>query len=194
MSFVGQKEIATRVVLIPLVWQEAHRHDEIWISRKEFQWGDVPLRVSISLTYSKGWQYADLHASDEGRKKKKKGVKNGDRKEGRGGRGEILVRIMNLNPLRRKETDYVGWKRKTNGIRNRGDPLSSWREYINESTNVSRIQFEDFPRIRHARMHGLQLNQEEKGMALRSEKYTKYVSLASYFFVFKFEFISLAYW
>lgn len=58
------------------------------------------------------------------KKKKKKGVKNGDRKEGGEGR-EILVRITNLNPLRRKETDYVGWKRKTNGIRNRGDPLSS---------------------------------------------------------------------
>lgn len=72
---------------------------------------------------------------------------------------------------------------------NRGDPVSSWREYINESANVSRIQFEDFPRIRHARMHDLQLNQEEKELGARN---AKYVSLPWYFFPFKFQFISLS--
>lgn len=44
------------------------------------------------------------------------------------------------------KTEQRDWLRGLE-TRNRGDPLSSWREYINGSTNVSRIQFEDFPLV-----------------------------------------------
>lgn len=81
--WLNGKKKSLLIVLIPLVWQKAHRHDEIWISRKEFQWGCLHDDAFWSVLHT--WRNDNMltytHQMRRVKKKKKEGMKNGDRKE-----------------------------------------------------------------------------------------------------------------